>query len=134
MLNIERGTPLSSYTQLWLAFAISGTMHANSMRGLPRPLNITTTECTIGMLRFFLWQALAITVEDFIMWACRRSLGGMGPRYLRRVIGYIWVVGSFWISMAWAGDVMLRMRLGEESFLPGTVVGHWVEQLVPIPS
>ena len=133
MMNIRRGTTLSSYTQLWLAFAISGTMHANSMLGLPRPLNISTTECTLGMLRFFLWQALAITTEDFAMWVCKHIFGGTGPKYFRTVVGWAWVVGSCWYSMAWAGDVMIRMRLGEETFLPGTLVGRWVERSVPVP-
>lgn len=133
MLNITRGTTLSSYTQLWLAFAISGTMHANSMLGLPRPLNITTAECTLGMLRFFLWQALAITGEDFFMWGCRSSFGGAVPRDIKTVVGRVWSTGSCWYSIACAGDVMLRMRLGEETFLPGTVVGRWVENLVPVP-
>jgi len=133
LLGIKRGTNLSSYTQLWLAFAISGAMHANSMLGLPRPLNITTTECTIGMLQFFLWQAFAITSEDFVMWLCRRGFGGTGPRWMRAWVGGPWVVGSFWYSMAFAGDVMLRMRLGEETFLPGTVVGGLVREWVPVP-
>lgn len=133
MLNIRRGTNLSSYTQLWLAFAISGSMHANSMLGLPRPLNITRAECTFGMLYFFLWQALAITVEDLTMWFCRHNFGGTGPRIVRRLVGWTWIVGSCWYSMAWAGDVVLRMRLGEETFLPGTMLGHWVEVLVPLP-
>ncbi len=133
MLNIRRGTKLSAYSQIWLAFAISGVMHACSMRGLPRPTNITTGECTLGMLRFFLWQAFAITIEDIVMWMCRRGVGGTGPKVCRTLVGWVWVVGSFWYSMAWAGDVMLRMRLNEETFLPGTVVGQWVERLVPVP-
>lgn len=45
----------------------------------------------------------------------------------------MWVAGSFWYSMAFAGDVMLRMRLGEETFLPGTVLGGSVKEWVPLP-
>jgi hypothetical protein len=67
------------------------------------------------------------------MWMCRRGVGGTGPKVCRTLVGWVWVVGSFWYSMAWAGDVMLRMRLNEETFLPGTVVGQWVERLVPVP-
>lgn len=131
--NISRGTTLSAYTQIWLAFAISGVMHANSMRVLPRPISISTAECTIGMVQFFLWQAMAITIEDFVMLIWKRGVGRMPPEYLRTLFGWGWVVSSFWYSMSWAGDVMLRMRLGEETFLPGTVLGPWVEKFVPIP-
>lgn len=108
-------------------------MHANSMRGLPRPSNITTTDCTLGMLRFFLWQALAITLEDLAMWICQHTFGGKGPKAFQSVVGWAWVLVSFWFSMHWAGDVMLRMRLGEETFLPGTISKSWIEKWVPTP-
>ncbi|KAL8648013.1 MAG: hypothetical protein Q9210_005225 [Variospora velana] len=134
LLGIKRGTNLSSYTQLWFAFALSGCMHASSMLGLPCPLNITVAERTLGMIKFFLWQALAITSEDLVQWMCRSSFGGLGPRWLRTGVGWAWVVGSCWYSMSLAGDVMLRMRLGEETFLPGTLVGGFVKDWVPIPA
>lgn len=108
-------------------------MHANSVFVLPHPLNITTAECTLGMLRFFLWRALAITGEDFVTWVCRRSFGGTGPRSFGTVLGWVWLLGTCRYSMAWAGDVMLRMQLGEEAFLPRTLVRLWVERFVPIP-
>ena len=131
--GIKRGTNLSSYTQLWLAFLLSGCMHANSMLGLPAPFNITRSERTVGMVQFFLFQAAAITFEDFVQWGWKR-LGGKtenaGP--LLRTVGYVWVVGCFWYSMHFAANVMLRMRLMEESFLPFTLVGAWVQKL-PIP-
>lgn len=130
-------------------------MHANSMLGLPAPANITRSERTLGMLQFFLFHAAAITFEDFVQWVWRALGGGAaeeggvqggrrvdgkteggkgeGSSMLRRLVGYCWVVGCFWYSMHFAADVMLRMRLMEESFLPFTVVGGWVRML-PIPS
>ena len=104
------------------------------MLGLPCPLNITIADRTIGMLQFFLWQAFAITLEDFAIGLCKYVFGGTGPRQLRVVVGWVWVTATLWYSMPMAGDVMLRMRLMEETFLPGTLVGGLVERWVPIPS
>jgi hypothetical protein len=103
------------------------------MLGLPAPANITKGERTLGMIQFFLFQATIISFEDFIQWGWKK-LGGKleGPSVLRKLVGYCWVVGCFWYSMALAGDVMLRMRLGEESFLPFTILGPCMKYL-PIP-
>lgn len=49
------------------------------------------------------------------------------------MLGWVWLLGTCRYSMAWAGDVMLRMQLGEEAFLPRTLVRLWVERFVPIP-
>jgi hypothetical protein len=134
MLHIKRGTNLSSYFQLWLAFFTSGCMHAASMMMLPAPVNITWQERTLGMLQFFLWQAAAITFEDFVQWTLRgRWETSRRWRLLRPWIGYVWVTCSMWYSLPFAGDVMLRIRLQEKSFLPFTLVGPWIKSHVPIP-
>ena len=132
-VGIKRGSTLSSYTQLWLAFLISALMHAQSFLILPSPTNITLSERTVGVVQFFLWQAAAITFEDFVQWLWAR-LGGKtsGPSIFRTVIGYVWVVWSFWYSVPLGADVWMRMRIGQEPFLPFTVVGPWMKY-VPIP-
>ncbi|KAG6988940.1 thioredoxin reductase gliT [Physcia stellaris] len=132
LFSIPRGTILSKYLQIWFAFTLSGLMHANSMRGLPLP-NINTADCTLVMLRFFLWQALAITLGDLAISIYQQPFRRKGLEAFWRMIGWAWVIVSFWISMHWAGDVMLRMRLGEETFLPGTVSKGWIKEWVPVP-
>jgi len=133
-LHVKRGTILSSYVQLWLAFTISGFMHAASMLMLPAPINITWSERTVGMLQFFLWQAAAITFEDFVQWALRGQYDqSKNSRTCRSCIGYLWVTCFMWYSLPFAGDVMLRIRLTEKSFLPFTLVGPWIQKHVPIP-
>ena len=86
------------------------------------------------MVQFFLFHATAITFEDFVQWGWK-SLGGKldNPSVVRTVVGYCWVVGCFWYAMPLAGDVMLRMRLMEDTFLPFTIVGPYVKYL-PIPN
>ncbi|KAF2446664.1 hypothetical protein P171DRAFT_430761 [Karstenula rhodostoma CBS 690.94] len=125
-LHIARGTTLASYAHVWLAFFISGFMHAQSMALLPRPPNITLHEATAGMLYFFLWQAFAITAEDFVIWLWKTSGLSINPAPWNSVLGYVWVIFSMWISIPWAADVMMRLRLTEESFLGFTVFGRWI--------
>ncbi|KAK8044777.1 hypothetical protein PG993_004801 [Apiospora rasikravindrae] len=136
LLSIPRGTNWSSYTTLYLAFLISGTFHALSQRQMPRRTDVSDGDVVVGFFCFFVWQALAITLEDLAGW-CRRRLGPVGsPRrgvIALRLVGYVWVTCCIWTSLPLAGDTFLRMRMGEESFLPFTLFGPWVERLVPIP-
>ncbi|KAI1778795.1 membrane bound O-acyl transferase family-domain-containing protein [Hypoxylon cercidicola] len=132
-LSIPRGTNLSSYLQIWLAFAISGFMHAQSMLLLPHPSNITFSERTVGVMAFFMWQAAAITMEDFVQWLWSKYSGGReASPWISRFVGYAWVIWSFWVSLPWAADVMMRIRLTEESFL-GFSMLRSIIQRVPIP-
>jgi len=116
---------MSSYTQLWLSFLISGLGHAASIVVLPSPDNITFSERSYGLVAFFLFQAAAITIEDFVLWL-------RGPRsssVFGSLLGYGWVAGTLWYSLPLAGDVYVRMRLGEKPLLPFTVIGPWVKML-----
>src|SRR3954463_9487643 len=90
--RIPRGTNLSSYTKLYLAFGISGVFHALSQLQMPCPINITSIERTWGFFLFFLWQMVAITFEDFVQWIVPASIGGRW----RTAAGRLWVIGSFW--------------------------------------
>lgn len=108
-------------------------MHAQSMLLLPHPPNLTTSERSTGVLVFFLWQAVAITAEDFAIWLWRQVSGGreMSPK-ASRLIGYAWVTWSMWFSVPWAADVMMRIRITEESMLPLSLVRN-VVQRIPLP-
>jgi hypothetical protein len=136
LLGIKRGTNLSSYTQLWFSFCVSGLMHANAMRTIPAPANLAVADYTLGWIQFFVWQAAAITFEDFAKWSWKR-LVGMGDTHFHTrsaytIIGYMWVTASMYYSLPWLGDLMLRMRLGEQSFLPFSLTKQFVQQL-PTP-
>ncbi|POS75434.1 hypothetical protein DHEL01_v206176 [Diaporthe helianthi] len=132
-IGIARGTNLSSYTQIWLAFVASGLMHAQSMLLLPHPPNITVSERTLGVLAFFLWQAAAITIEDLFQWLYRRTYSGFLSQRAMNVIGYAWVIVSFWISLPWAGNVMMRLRLTEKSFLGFSLFENMMQRIAVPP-
>ncbi|KAH6666346.1 toxin biosynthesis protein [Halenospora varia] len=136
MLKIPRGTNLSSYTKLYLAFLLSGTFHSLGQLHLPRSSNITAGECAEGFFLFFVWQAAAITAEDFAKWIVRKN--GWSPqsnkskRYCN-MIGHAWVFFSMWMSFPIVGDTMLRMRIGTGQFAPFPLMRPLVEAYVPIP-
>ncbi|KAH6657452.1 membrane bound O-acyl transferase family-domain-containing protein [Truncatella angustata] len=135
-LGIPRGTNWSSYTTLYLAFLLSGTFHALSQRLMPRPEDVSESGLVIGFFLFFVCQAVVITVEDFGQWCWRRLRRSQAigqSRRLARVVGYIWVTWSIWTSLPLAGDTFLRMRMGEENFLPFSLFGPYVDRFVPIP-
>ena len=76
-------------------------------------------------------QAAAITLEDSVQWFLRR----VGPQFsgrsfARTLFGYIWVTAFFWLSLPRAGDVMLRIRFGEQPLCKASPNGAWVKKLV----
>ncbi|KAH8773842.1 membrane bound O-acyl transferase family-domain-containing protein [Diaporthe sp. PMI_573] len=133
LIGIRHGTNLSSYTQLWFSFLVSGYFHTMSHFLFPPPLNITVAERIHPIFVFFILQAAAVTFEDFVQWAWCKALGmGDGVHRWRRVVGYIWVAGWMWYSVKFIALAFLKTRVGAESPLPFTVVGPWMEY-VPMP-
>ncbi|ATY63063.1 hypothetical protein A9K55_007228 [Cordyceps militaris] len=82
VLCIRRPSTLSTYTRLFLVFAISGLLHhpTDTVQGLP------ATET--ASVAFFLMQPLGIVAEDAAQ-ALTRSWPL--PRWVRSVAGYVWV-------------------------------------------
>jgi len=135
--GIRKGTNLSSYTKLYTAFLISGTFHAFSNLQMPSPVNITTSERTVGFFLFFLWQMVAITLEDFVQWVVR-TMKVLGFRrentWLRSFVGWTWVTVVMWKSLPLVGDTFVRIRMGVEPPLPNSFSRSLVERWVPIPT
>ncbi|KAI0455769.1 membrane bound O-acyl transferase family-domain-containing protein [Xylaria acuta] len=135
--RIPRGTLWSSNVQIWLTFITTSFFHAQLNLITPVPSNIDFAERTRGMFQFFLWQALAISFEDTVqrIWgAVERKWGPLGStgrtwHALRKPLGWMWVVLSFWISIPWAADLTLRFRFGDELMVPFSIVSPWVTQL-----
>lgn len=100
VFKFPRGTNLSSYTQLYTAFFLSATFHFAGEFTYERRF-------VYRSFKFFLLQAVAITFEDFIIYAVKRTLlwmgierdpgdgGGYRVGVVVRTVGYIWVVMWF---------------------------------------
>lgn len=110
---------------------MSGLMHAQSILMMPSPINITFEDRTNGIMWFFLLQAAAITVEDFVQWSLRHmGLSFTNHSAIRTYFGYTWVVAFFWYSLPFAGDVCLRIRSGEQPMFKASPNAAWISQLL----
>lgn len=95
VLHLKSGTNLSSYTQLFLGFLISGTIHSAGDY-----LNVGYLPTFA--LKFFLLQAVVIVLEDFFLW-CTKYVRAHLPWWINRAFGYCWVV----VWMCWSGPIWL---------------------------
>lgn len=92
--GFSRGTNRSSYTQLYVAFFLSAIFHTFGD-------SIHRGSITYRHITFFLLQAVAITLEDLVIYCSTRLLlqrkiklntGGHLVHAVVRVIGYSWVL------------------------------------------
>ncbi|KAF7291773.1 hypothetical protein HMN09_01236900 [Mycena chlorophos] len=110
ILRLPRGTYLSAYTQLFVAFFVSGMMHYI-------PEYMTLRNWGGGALRFFLMQALAILVEDRVLALGRQVVGSANTRRWK-LLGYLWVWTWFaWTLPGWV-DPLARTGLNWPRSLP----------------
>jgi len=104
ILRFPRGSNRSSYTQLYIAFLLSGLIHFAGDFMFEGRL-------VYRSFRFFLLQAAAITFEDFIIYIAKRLLRQRGvdlkpgkddesrTEAVVRVIGYCWVTLWFCLTL-----------------------------------
>ena len=95
-LKFPRGSNLSSYTQLYVAFFLSGLLHFAGDFMIERRM-------VYRSFKFCLLQAVVITFEDFVIYIAKRLLRWRGielkpgkvdkswVEVVVRVIGYCWV-------------------------------------------
>ncbi|KAF3025774.1 hypothetical protein E8E14_014515 [Neopestalotiopsis sp. 37M] len=95
IFQLRRGTLLSRYSRLLLAFALSGFIH--HMGEIATGISVNES----GQFVFFTAQAVGIMIEDAGMELYRR-FGLKLPRRLEYAVGYLWVllwmifIGPYW--------------------------------------
>jgi Membrane bound O-acyl transferase family len=109
------GSSASSYTQLYVAFFMSGLIHVVSPD--PRPI------------RFFLYQAIAITFEDAIIALAKRV--GLKNSMFYRLLGYAWVYFCLLVTLAHWMDPLNAVGIGEYdgSWILGTFREKWQSKI-----
>ena len=131
-LKFPRGTNRSSYTQLYIAFFISGLLHFAGDFMLEKRL-------AYHSFKFFILQAVAITFEDFIVYIAKRllRLGGIQLKPGRadenwaetvvRVIGYCWVTLWFCLTLpVWLDDPnSIGFSSGDRGPLTQFILDRW---------
>ena len=109
-LKFPRGTNWSSYTQLYIAFFLSGLLHFSGDFMLEKRM-------VYRSFKFFLLQAAVITFEDFVIYIAKGLLrwGGIELKpgkadeswaeAVVRVFGYCWVTLWFcWTLPMWLDE------------------------------
>ena len=74
---------------------------------------------------FFLWQAVAITVEDFVIDAGRKR--GIQETYLLRVLGYVWTATWMVYTNVWFIAGALEYGVGSHRVFHQSIVHPLLE-------
>lgn len=106
LLGVHRRTRLSWIVQVWVAFVISGAVH-----GFAFSLEPSTGNSFVrfkAILRFFMLQALGLTVENLFLTTPGRDLAlyevGLEDEM---IMGRLWTFGWLLFSGYWALDCWL---------------------------
>ena len=103
-LKFPRGSNRSAYTQLYVAFFLSGLLHFAGDFMIEKRM-------VYYSFKFFLLQAVVITFEDLIIYIAKRTLHLKGTELKQgkadepgvemvvRVIGYCWVALWFCLTL-----------------------------------
>ena len=117
ILRLRRGTLLSRYMRIILAFYISGLLHVC----IDVALGIRFWDS--GSPRFFVMQALGITVEDAVQEIYQRN-GGKSNAYSRG-LGYAWVsLWMVWTTPSWQWVLARATVPRDEKSIPYSFLGH----------
>lgn len=114
---LPRGTILSQFTRIFLAFSISAALHHVMEAG------DSAISVKVDVLTFFLLQPFGILIEQAVQSVVGQSL----PMAVRRTVGYAWVITWFWWSMGLFCYEQLRADIGKD-LAPIPVVHlaqHW---------
>ena len=123
-LRFPRGTNRSSYTQLYVAFFLSGLIHFSGDFMVEKRM-------VYRSFKFFPLQAVGITFEDFVIYIAKRLLrwgrielkpGKAGESWAEvvvRIIGYCWITLWFTLTLpVWIDGLSV---LGFSSFDRGPI-------------
>lgn len=125
MLGMSKGTILARYSNILMAFLLSGLIHIGSDYGAGVPVHES------GAVQFFSTQALGILLEDGLQ-ATYYSLTGK-PRpskapTLHRLVGYTWLVLFLaWSTPVWSFPQIRHLRSGVDFILPFNIYKHLVQ-------
>ncbi|TFY61677.1 hypothetical protein EVJ58_g4372 [Rhodofomes roseus] len=130
VLGLQPGSWASSYTQLYIGFAISGLLHCGG--------DLMVNPSLFGSsFQFFISQAIAITFEDAVIGIIRRT-GVKFPRSLAHLIGYSWAIVWLCVSAPWMINWTLKAGIIDTNRIPISLIdrvapnlGAWFITTVP---
>ncbi|KAK0478758.1 membrane bound O-acyl transferase family-domain-containing protein [Armillaria novae-zelandiae] len=116
-LSLPKGSILASYIRLYIAFFVSGWVHHSS--------DYMILGYHGGALKFFMSQALCITVESAFLALGRRLGLARGPNVFWRIVGYIWVQAWFATCLPMYINPQNRAGVSEAGVNSGIIEGLW---------
>jgi hypothetical protein len=131
-LKFPRGTIRSSFTQLYIAFLLSGIIHVSGDF-------MAKGEITYCSLKFFPLQAVAITFECFVIYVARHLLlragiavkpeaaDGYWVGIFLKILGYCWVILWFCFAVPILQDGNPSIQFGEveEGYIARFLSNKW---------
>lgn len=117
VFRLRRGTLVSRYTRLTIAFLVSGILHVSidAAQG--------THPFKSGAPRFFTMQALGIMLEDAIQHLYQRC--GGKPGIWSRGAGYLWLsLWMVWTTPSWTWVAARALLVRDDAKLPYSPLGH----------
>ena len=138
VLSFKRGTWLSSYTQLYFSFLLSATGHGLVTYGMPHGPRHTMWDRFWSFWLCFALQAVAIHLEDFVIWCYWQFTVGSEVRdqhqeitcsHWQRAVGRLWVISWSWIISVMMVDPCLKLGIYALSPLPFPVVDPLLRSL-----
>jgi len=116
VLKLRPGTNPSAYVQLYTAFAISAALHYAAETMALRSWHG-------GALVFFMLQACAITLEDFLIFVGWSA--GIRGGFAMRMVGYAWVCAWFTVTLPVWEEPLVSAGLMHEGLSVSVLLGLW---------
>ncbi|KAF9809459.1 hypothetical protein IEO21_07385 [Rhodonia placenta] len=116
LLGLRQGSWASSYTQLYVGFAVSGLMHCGG--------DFMVSPKLFGAsFPFFIAQAAAISLEDAVVGLAKRTgMQAQCPDGLAHALGYVWVFVWLNMSVPWYLNWSTRAGVIDTSRMPFSLV------------
>ncbi|KAF5365502.1 hypothetical protein D9757_012979 [Collybiopsis confluens] len=127
-LRIQKGTNLSAYSKLFIAFFISGLIHQMGDYALRHRVPVFDSFWEGGSIKFFVLQTGAIMLEDGVIALGKNAFGIRGNSRAIRVLGYVWTASWFAYCLPIWTDPYFHdgMATGElVSLIGGVWKGDW---------
>ncbi|KAE9371052.1 hypothetical protein N431DRAFT_425742 [Stipitochalara longipes BDJ] len=116
-IPIPRGTLVSRYTQLYLAFITTTLIHHSGAMNLPS----SSSANNLNQAAFFMLQPVAITFEDFVIYLGKKA--GVKESRATRALGSLWTFAWFTYTLRYAFAFFANSGIYSSKVLPSIIEG-----------
>jgi len=121
LLRIKRGTLLSKYFQVYVAFFLSALFHHAGA------LNVPYCESVRYQFLFFLLQPVCITIEDIAVAFGKKA--GIQDSSFTRVLGYLWTFAAISFTTRYIAVYLIEMGT---FLIPNPILFRFWDRFMPL--